>query len=193
MFSGKVYHPEPPHAQSLFLFPIVFGINLSLSLSPSAPRAFGIKGSWCICIRLLKHALPCNASYATPRCFADLDCSVVLVLVLWADMNIMKDHWLFSSAWSLVALCEHNRSASALPIIPKTIPKTIGNRKKRLCLRLRSGDKHHLRKFAVWKGQISPVNGTNAFLVCAFRSPDFLRWCLSPRAQPHAQSLFFWY
>ena len=28
MFSGKVYHPEPPHAQSLFLFPIVFGIIL---------------------------------------------------------------------------------------------------------------------------------------------------------------------
>ena len=27
-FSGKVYHPKPPHAQSLFLFPIVFGINL---------------------------------------------------------------------------------------------------------------------------------------------------------------------
>ena len=26
-FSGKVFHPEPPHAQSLFLFPIVFGIN----------------------------------------------------------------------------------------------------------------------------------------------------------------------
>ena len=31
IFSGKVYHPEPPHAQSLFLFPIVFGINLSLT------------------------------------------------------------------------------------------------------------------------------------------------------------------
>ena len=70
------------------------------------------KGAWCICIRLLKHALPCNASYATPRCFADLDCSVVLALVLWADMNIMKDHWLFSSAWSLVALCEHNNCDS---------------------------------------------------------------------------------
>ena len=26
-----VYHPEPPHAQSLFLFPIVFGINGFLS------------------------------------------------------------------------------------------------------------------------------------------------------------------
>ena len=38
MFSGKVYHPEPPHAQSLFLFPIVFGINIcrlcSARLSP---------------------------------------------------------------------------------------------------------------------------------------------------------------
>ena len=30
IFSGKVYHPEPPHAQSLFLFPIVLGINLIL-------------------------------------------------------------------------------------------------------------------------------------------------------------------
>ena len=28
ILSGKVYHPGPPHAQSLFLFPIVFGINL---------------------------------------------------------------------------------------------------------------------------------------------------------------------
>ena len=27
MYICKVYHPEPPHAQSLFLFPIVFGIN----------------------------------------------------------------------------------------------------------------------------------------------------------------------
>ena len=27
IFSGNVYHPEPPHAQSLFLFPIVFGIH----------------------------------------------------------------------------------------------------------------------------------------------------------------------
>ena len=27
IFLGKVSHPEPPHAQSLFLFPIVFGID----------------------------------------------------------------------------------------------------------------------------------------------------------------------
>ena len=32
IFSGSVYHPEPPHAQSLFLFPIVFGINWILIL-----------------------------------------------------------------------------------------------------------------------------------------------------------------
>ena len=31
IFSGKVYHPEPPHAQSLFLFPIVFGINIVMA------------------------------------------------------------------------------------------------------------------------------------------------------------------
>ena len=42
------------------------------------------------------------------------------------------------------------------------IPKTIGNRKKRLCVRLRSEDKHHLRKSSDRKAQISPVSGTNA-------------------------------
>ena len=50
--------------------------------------------------------------------------------------------------------------------------------------------KPHLRKSADRKAQISPVSGTNAFLICAFRSADFLRWCLTPQlAQPHAQSL----
>ena len=59
------------------------------------------------------------------------------------------------------------------------ILKTIVNVKKRFCARLRSEDKHHLRKSADRKAQISPVSGTNAFLICAFRSADFLRWCLS--------------
>ena len=70
------------------------------------------------------------------------------------------------------------------------IPKTIGNRKKRLCVRLCSGDKHHLRKSADRKAQISPVSGTNAFLICAFRSADFLRWCLSPERNL-THNLFF--
>ena len=46
-------------------------------------------------------------------------------------------------------------------------------------MRLRSEDKHHLRKSADRKAQIRkafvPLNG----LICAFRSADFLRWCLS--------------
>ena len=46
-------------------------------------------------------------------------------------------------------------------------------------MRLRSEDKHHLRKSADRKEQIRkafvPLNGLN----CAFRSADFLRWCLS--------------
>ena len=48
-------------------------------------------------------------------------------------------------------------------------------------MRLCSGDKHHLRKSADRKAQISPVSGANAFLICAFRSADFLRWCLSSK------------
>ena len=65
-------------------------------------------------------------------------------------------------------------------IVRRLILKTIGNSKKRLCVRLRSEDKHHLRKSADRKAQISPaVSGTNTFLICAFPSADFLRWCLS--------------
>ena len=57
-------------------------------------------------------------------------------------------------------------------------------------MRLRSGDKHHLRKSANRKAQISSVSGTNAFLTCAFRSADFLRWCLSPERNL-THNLFF--
>ena len=42
------------------------------------------------------------------------------------------------------------------------IPKTLGNRKERLCVWLRSADKHHPRKSSDRKAQISPVSGTNA-------------------------------
>ena len=68
--------------------------------------------------------------------------------------------------------------------------KTFGNRKKRMCVRLRSGDKHHLRKPADRKAQTSLVSGTNVFLICAFRSENFLRWCLSPERNL-THNLFF--
>ena len=55
--------------------------------------------------------------------------------------------------------------------------KNYWKEKKWLCVRLRSGDKHHLRKSSDRKAQISPVRVTNAFLICVFRSEDFLRWC----------------
>ena len=48
----------------------------------------------------------------------------------------------------------------------KLIPKTIGNRKKRLCVRLRSGDKHHLRKSS---DQIEKHKSGRR----SFRSPDW--------------------
>ena len=64
-------------------------------------------------------------------------------------------------------------------------------------MRLRSGDKRHLRKSADRKAQISPVSGKNVFLIRAFRSADFLRWCSSPSATSRAISFSisnsFWY
>ena len=64
--------------------------------------------------------------------------------------------------------------------------------KKRLCVRLRSADKHRLRKSSDRKAQISPVSRTNVFLMCAFRSEDFLRWCLS--TEPNlTHNLFFYF
>ena len=71
----------------------------------------------------------------------------------------------------------------------KLIPKTIGN-KKRLCVRLRSGDKHHLRKSADRKAQIRKAFVPLTGLICAFRSADFLRWCLSPERNL-THNLFF--
>ena len=59
-------------------------------------------------------------------------------------------------------------------------------------MRLRSEDKHYLRKSADRKAQISPVSGTNAFLICGFRSADFLRRCsYPPRATSRTISFLF--
>ena len=69
--------------------------------------------------------------------------------------------------------------------------KNYWKEKKRLCVRLRSGDKHHLRKSADQKAQISSVSETNAFLICAFRSADFLRWCFSPERNLAHNLLFY--
>ena len=54
------------------------------------------------------------------------------------------------------------------------IPKTIGNRKE-IVREVARGDKPYLRKSTDRKAQISPLNWTNAFLICALRSVDFLR------------------
>ena len=69
--------------------------------------------------------------------------------------------------------------------------KNYWKEKKRLCVRLCSGDKHHLRKSADRQAQISSVSETNAFLICAFRSADFLRWCFSPERNLAHNLLFY--
>ena len=47
-------------------------------------------------------------------------------------------------------------------------------------MRLRSGDKHYQRKSADRKAQIRKACVPLTGLICAFRSADFFRWCLSP-------------
>ena len=59
-----------------------------------------------------------------------------------------------------------------------------------MCLRLRSGDKHHLRKSEDRRVQISPVSGKNAFLILCFSICRISLVVFIPRAQNHAQSLF---
>ena len=80
----------------------------------------------------------------------------------------------------------------------KLIRKTTGNRKKRLCVSLRSGNKHHLKKICRSKSTnqegVRFAHRTDlCFSICRFSQVVFI-----PRAQPHAQSLFsisnsFWY
>ena len=47
------------------------------------------------------------------------------------------------------------------------------------------------RKPADRQAQISPVGRTNTFLICALQSPDILRQCLLPHAQPVFYSQYF--
>ena len=58
-------------------------------------------------------------------------------------------------------------------------------------MRLRSGDKHHLRKSADRKAQIRKVFVPLTRLICAFRSADFLRWCFPPERNLTHNLLFY--
>ena len=109
-----------------------------------------------------------------------------LFLLKWSSL------WRWNSQWVHTFRCQKflpsPKQTIEFPSAPsfflwkkwiKLLPKTIGNRKKRLCLRLRSEDKHHLRKYADQKAQIRKAFVSLTRLIFAFRSADFLRWCLS--------------
>ena len=72
------------------------------------------------------------------------------------------------------------------------IIKYYWKQKKRLCVRLRSGDKHHLRKSADRKAQIRKAFFPFTGLICASRSADLLRWYLSPERNL-THNLFFYF
>ena len=63
------------------------------------------------------------------------------------------------------------------------IPKTIGNKKIDCTWGCVWRINTTWKNLQIEKHKISPASGTNAFLIkfCAFRSADFLRWCLSSK------------
>ena len=64
----------------------------------------------------------------------------------------------------------HHSAALIYALIPKTMEI-----EKEIVREVARGDKPYLRKSTDRKAQISPPNWTNAFLICALRSVDFLR------------------
>ena len=76
-------------------------------------------------------------------------------------------------------------------IIITLIPKKIGNRKKRWCVRFRSEEKHNLRKSADRKAQIRKAYVPLSGLICAFQSADFLRWFFFSSKRNLTHNLFF--
>ena len=120
-----------------------------------------------------------------------------LTLLKWSSL------WRWNSQWVLTFLCQKispslfRLSQVARLFFPskkwiKLIPKTIGNRKRDLCVRLRSGDKHHPRKSADRKAQIRKAFVSLTGLICALRSADFLGWCLFPERNL-THNLFFYF
>ena len=73
-------------------------------------------------------------------------------------------------------------AGTRLFLAPRPLEKSEINTKnswleieKEIVREVARGDKPYLRKFTDCKAQISPLNWTNAFLICALRSVDFLR------------------
>ena len=59
-------------------------------------------------------------------------------------------------------------------------------------MRLGLGNKHYLRRSADRKAQIRKAFVPLTELICAFRSADFLRWCLFPKRNL-THNLFFYF
>ena len=64
IFSGGVYPQAQPHAQSLFLFPIVFGINLIHFFDFSTRKKNGATGNSIVCFPA---SIPCQSCHLTVR------------------------------------------------------------------------------------------------------------------------------
>ena len=74
----------------------------------------------------------------------------------------------------------------------KLIPKTIGNRKRDCAWGCARGINTTWENLQIKKPQIRKAFFPLTGLICAFRSADFLRWCLSPERNL-THNLFFYF
>ena len=77
-------------------------------------------------------------------------------------------------------------------VIIQLIPKTIGNRKRDCAWGCAWGINTTWENLQIEKHKSVRFGGTNAFLICAFRFADFLRWCLFPKRNL-THNLFFYF
>ena len=118
-----------------------------------------------------------------------------LTLLKWSSM------WRWNSQWFLTFRCQKFRrlfsrlsQGAQLSFLSKKwnklIQQTIGNIKRDCAWGCTRGDKHHPRKSADRKAQIRKAFVSLTGLICAFRSAEFLGWCLSPERNLTQNLLF---
>ena len=155
--------------------------------------------------RVLRFSLPkfCTSVSHLLKC-AEFTLSIAKNVALFETVRILRTvKW---RDWQGIEAAKHTIEFPAAPFfflvekiekMNQINTKNYWKKKKRLCVRLRLGNKHHLRKSADRKAQIRKAFVPLTELICAFRSADFSGGVYSPSATSRTISFSisnsFWY
>ena len=196
-FSQVVFIPQSqPHAQSLFLIPIVFGINL-IHFFDISTRKNGAAGNSIVCFAA---SIPCQSRHLTVRRMRTVSKSATFLATESVnsapfkrgetEVQIFWQGIAQNSSPILKCTFLARRSAKLIANFSATMVTSLPSFSLSLSLYLSLSRNVPHAQSADRKAQISSVSGTNAFLICAFRSADFLRWCSFPNRNL-THNLFF--